>query len=79
MTTRITIDSTDTDVTVHVTDDTGRFQTATMPRYPDIGADMYVKFVDRLDIMMYTWENRRGNEKGQPVTPSTVCYSREDD
>lgn len=58
MTTRIEIDHNDTAVIVRVTDDNGRDQTATMPRYPHRGSDMYTAFADALDVMMYTWGRR---------------------
>lgn len=52
MTTRITIDSDADSVTVHVTDDTGRDDTRTMPRYPKAGSETYLAWVDTLDRMM---------------------------
>lgn len=52
MTTRITIDTYGTHVTVQVTDDTGRYEVRKFPRYPDEGSAPYVRFVDVLDVMM---------------------------
>ena len=59
MATTITIDYDDSFVTVHVTDSTGRDQTATTRRYPHAESAQYVKFVDALDVLMYTHDNTR--------------------
>lgn len=82
MTTRISISEAGAHrelIRVRVSDDTGRDQQATMPRYPAEGSAMYVTFVDALDLMMATWEDRRGAEQGQPLTPSSYSPSRADE
>jgi hypothetical protein len=79
MSTHIDVDATDTTIKVHVTDDTGRDQRATIPRVPLTGSGAYVTFANALDVMMYTWEDRRGDERGQPLLPTTKCYARADD
>ncbi len=59
MATTITIDYDDDTVTVHVTDSTGRDQTATTRRYPDPQSAAYVRMVDALDVLMYEHDNAR--------------------
>lgn len=39
-------------VVVHVTDATGRDETASFPRYPDHRGERYYRMVDALDAMM---------------------------
>jgi hypothetical protein len=79
MTTRITIDSDETTTTFHVTDDGGRDQTATMPRYPRLGSEQHCEIINKLDVLMWQWENRRGERQGSPVMPDEYCYTRADD
>lgn len=55
MTTRITIEQGPLihEVTVKVTDDTGRNESRTVPSYPRPGSESYIKFVDALDSFMW--------------------------
>jgi hypothetical protein len=63
MATSITITYDDKTVTVHVTDSTGRDQTASSPRYGtpghNAGTDQYVRFVDALDVYVYENDDAR--------------------
>jgi hypothetical protein len=52
MTTRVEITHNAEETTVHVTDDTGRDETRTVPNYPHPDTATYVKFVDALDRFM---------------------------
>ena len=63
MATTISITYDDATVSVHVTDSTGRDQTASSPRYgtPEHNAatDAYVRFVDALDSYIYENDDAR--------------------
>jgi hypothetical protein len=63
MATSITITYDDKTVSVHVTDSTGRDQTASSPRYGtpehNAGTDQYVRFVDALDVYVYENDDAR--------------------
>jgi hypothetical protein len=52
MATRVEILHDAEETTVHVTDDSGRDETRTVPNYPDPDSESYVKFVDALDRFM---------------------------
>jgi hypothetical protein len=60
MATRITIELEDKAVKIHVTDDTGRDDTARVPRYPAVGSEDYVTMVDKLDVLMYRFKVEEG-------------------
>lgn len=79
MATSITITYDDKAVSVHVTDSTGRDQTATVPRYgtPDAqdnaGTEAYVQFVNKLDVFMYGWESSRVCNHVHPRCGGSHC------
>lgn len=60
MATHITIELEDKAVKIHVTDDTGRDDTARVPRYPAEGSEDYVTMVDRLDLLMHQFKIQEG-------------------
>jgi len=69
VTIRVSIDYDGIQVDVHLTETvTGRDQRATIPRYLPTGSEMYVRFINALDVMMYTWDNARGEQRGEPIT-----------
>lgn len=77
MTTRIAIDFDDENVVVHVTDDTGRDQTATTRRYPHPESAAYVKFVDALDALMYDHDDARICEHVSPFCGPGHCKDKD--
>jgi hypothetical protein len=66
MATRIVRSYDDNHVTVQVTDDTGRDDTAKVERYPGKGSENYVTLVDALDSFMYTHDSKRTCEHIHP-------------
>lgn len=73
MATTIVISMDDTHVKVHVTDSTGRDQTATVKRYPDPESKAYVRFVDALDSFMYDHDDKRICAHSHPFCGPGEC------
>jgi len=75
--TSITITYDDKTVTVHVTDTTGRDQTASSPRYgtpeENDGTAQYVRFVDALDVYMYQNDDIRVCDHASPRCGGSHC------
>ena len=58
----------DNELRLFLTEDSGRSQVATVPRYPHPGSEQYVKMIDALDVLMYTWDDARGLDRGKELT-----------
>ena len=73
MATTIVINHDDNVVSVHVTDSTGRDQTATVKRYPSPESKGYVRFVDALDSFMYEHDDERVCSHNDPACGPGEC------
>ena len=66
-------------MTVRVTDDTGRDQTAAVPRYGtpaasgNAGTETYVSIVDKIDVLMYGWDITRVCDHLSPRCGGDYC------
>ena len=73
MATTIVITHDDDVVSVHVTDSTGRDQTATVKRYPAPESKGYVRFVDALDSFLYDHDDERVCDHSHPACGPGAC------